>query len=45
MSDINTGRFNSILQVELSRPERKNALTSSRYTRLAALALLAEDPT
>jgi enoyl-CoA hydratase/carnithine racemase len=40
MSDIIT---NGILRVELNRPERKNALTSSMYTRLAALVLLAED--
>ena len=35
MSDIITERSNGILRVELNRPERKNALTSSMYTRLA----------
>jgi enoyl-CoA hydratase/carnithine racemase len=40
MSDIIT---NGILRVELNRPERKNALTASIYTRLASLALPAED--
>jgi enoyl-CoA hydratase/carnithine racemase len=35
MSDINTERSNGILQVELNRPEKKNALTAAMYTRLA----------
>jgi enoyl-CoA hydratase/carnithine racemase len=35
MSDIITEHSNGILRVELNRPERKNALTASMYTRLA----------
>src|SRR5215470_6008007 len=35
MSDINTERSGSILQVELNRPAKKNALTAAMYTRLA----------
>src|SRR5262252_8101171 len=35
MSDIVAERSKGILRVELNRPERKNALTGSMYTRLA----------
>jgi enoyl-CoA hydratase/carnithine racemase len=35
MSDINTERSGSILRVEFNRPEKKNAITSAMYTRLA----------
>jgi enoyl-CoA hydratase/carnithine racemase len=35
MSDIVTERSNGILRVELNRPDKKNALTSVMYTRLA----------
>jgi len=35
MSDINTERSGSVLQVELNRPAKKNALTAAMYTRLA----------
>lgn len=37
MSDIVTERSNGILRVELNRPERKNALTATMYTRLAEI--------
>ena len=35
MSDIITERTNGILRVEFNRPERKNAMTSGMYVRLA----------
>jgi enoyl-CoA hydratase/carnithine racemase len=35
MNDIVTERFDSILRVELNRPEKRNALTSSMYKALA----------
>ena len=35
MSDIITERSNGILRVEFNRPEKKNAMTSGMYVRLA----------
>jgi len=35
MSDIITERSGSILSVQLNRPEKKNAMTSSMYVNLA----------
>jgi enoyl-CoA hydratase/carnithine racemase len=35
MSDINTEQSNGILRVELNRPEKKDALTTAMYARLA----------
>lgn len=37
MSDIVTERFGSILRVQLNRPDKKNAMTSSMYVTLADL--------
>ena len=38
MNEISTERSGSILRVQLNRPTRKNAMTSSMYTSLAAAA-------
>ena len=35
MSDIITARTDGILRVQLNRPAKKNAMTSSMYTSLA----------
>ena len=35
MDDIVTERSEGILRVELNRPEKRNAMTSSMYTKLA----------
>src|SRR5438034_6090890 len=37
MSEINSERSGSILRIELNRPEKKNAMTSSMYVTLADL--------
>ena len=37
MSDIITEQSNSILRVELNRPEKKNAMTAAMYTSLAEI--------
>ncbi|MBC9034343.1 enoyl-CoA hydratase [Sphingomonas sp. JC676] len=37
MSDINTEFSEGILRVELNRPDKKNAMTSAMYTRLAEI--------
>ena len=37
MSEIITGRSGSVLRVQLNRPAKKNAMTSSMYVTLADL--------
>jgi len=35
MNDVITERSEGVLRVELNRPEKRNAMTSSMYTKLA----------